>query len=245
MELTVHFFSQSPDEVLGDKVLAVTTYSEVNAESEMEGAKEFALKMGVNHLMVPSNDLDKEEFVSNPVNRCYFCKTGTFSILREIAQKNNFDFVIDGSNADDVHDYRPGMKALEELKIRSPLKEAELTKDEIRSLSKEMGLKTWDQPALACLASRIPYGSRVTSEKLKRIDIGETFLRSLGFIQVRVRDHDDIARIEIAPEEFNKLFNYELINKINEKFLEIGYLYSALDLGGYKSGNLNKKILNN
>jgi uncharacterized protein len=186
--------------------------------------------------------MQNSNYVANSLDRCYHCKKILFGDLIRVAEEHNIEFILEGSNADDLNDYRPGLKAIEELKIRSPLKEADLTKDEIRSLSKSMGLKTWDKPAFACLASRIPYGTEITNDKLRRVDRAEFYLRSLGFYQVRVRDHDDIARIEILTSEFDKLFSNGLINQVINKFKEIGYLYVTVDLEGYKTGSMNKVI---
>jgi uncharacterized protein len=229
-------------DVMGEKVLAVTANSEVQSENEIKEASDIIADIGARYLVIETNEMQDENYKANAIDRCYHCKKILFSDLIKVAEEQNIDFILEGSNADDLSDYRPGLKAIEELKIRSPLKEADLTKDEIRSLSKSMGLPTWNKPAFACLASRIPYGTEITNDKLRRVDKAEFYLRSLGFYQVRVRDHGDIARIEVLSSEFEKLFSNGLIEEITANFKEIGYLYVTLDLEGYKTGSMNKVI---
>ena len=229
-------------DVMGEKVLAVTANSEVQSETEIEEAARIIGDIGARHLVIETNEMQDDAYKANSIDRCYHCKKILFSDLVKVAEEHNIDFILEGSNADDLNDYRPGLKAIEELKIRSPLKEAELTKEEIRSFSKSMGLKTWDKPAFACLASRIPYGTEITNDKLRRVDKAEFYLRSLGFYQVRVRDHGDIARIEVLSSEFDRLFRNGLIEQITGKFKELGYLYVTVDLEGYKTGSMNKVI---
>ena len=229
-------------DVMGEKVLAVTANSEVQSETEIEEAARIIGDIGARHLVIETNEMQDDAYKANSIDRCYHCKKILFSDLVKVAEEHNIDFILEGSNADDLNDYRPGLKAIEELKIRSPLKEAELTKEEIRSFSKAMGLKTWDKPAFACLASRIPYGTEITNDKLRRVDKAEFYLRSLGFYQVRVRDHGDIARIEVLSSEFDRLFRNGLIEQITGKFKELGYLYVTVDLEGYKTGSMNKVI---
>jgi uncharacterized protein len=179
-------------------------------------------------------------YTANPTNRCYFCKHDLYSRLQTMAIQRGFRFVVDGNNLDDTGDYRPGRKAGSELEIRSPLIEARLTKAEIRELSRQHGLPTWDQPASACLSSRIPYGSEVTVNKLRMIDQGEEVLRTMGFRQSRVRHHGDIARIEIARDELEKAFDLDLFDKLSREFKQIGFQYVALDVDGYRTGALNE-----
>jgi len=236
------FLLKVAHDVLGDKVLAVTANSEVQSVSEIDEAGKIIADIGAKHLVIKTDEMQDDQYVSNSFDRCYHCKKILFGDLIKVADKHNIKYILEGSNADDLNDYRPGLKAIEELKIRSPLKEAELTKDEIRSLSKSLGLKTWDKPAFACLASRIPYGTEITNDKLRRVDKAEFYLRSLGFYQVRVRDHEDIARIEVLTSEFTKIFSNGLMEDIITKFKEFGYLYVTVDLEGYKTGSMNKVI---
>jgi uncharacterized protein len=237
------FLLRAAKDVLGrDRVLAVTAVSEIHPEGEIGDAKRLAKKIGVRHLLVRSGEMDEDAFLANPPERCYLCKKRVFRSLQALAAERGFSFVVDGTNADDAADFRPGRKALRELGILSPLQEAGLTKKEIRALSRKRGLPTWNRPALACLATRIPYGTRITPEILKRIDAGETWLRRRGFIQVRVRDHGSLVRIEIAPDEMPKMRKPGLAPGIVNKFKSIGYHYVTLDLEGYRTGSLNEAL---
>lgn len=236
------FLLRIAHDVLGGQVLAVTASSEIQLSHELDEAKEFVRELGVKHQIVETHEMEDETFLSNPCDRCYHCKTMIFSGLKDLAESSGIPYVIDGTNADDTGDYRPGMKALAELGVRSPLKEAELTKSEIRALSKSMGLPTWNKPALACLASRIPYDERITPEKLRRIDAAEAFLRNEGIHQVRVRDHGTVARIEVAPEEQERFWDQAFSKKVVEKLKELGYPYVSLDLTGYRTGSLNETV---
>ena len=188
-------------DVLGDNVIAVTARSSTYPEREFREAAEFVRKMGIRHVVITSEELDIEGFADNPTNRCYYCKRELLSKVMEVAQSNNIRHVIEGSNVDDLGDYRPGRQAIRELGVGSPLLEAGLGKEEIRILSKKMNLPTWNKPAFACLASRFPYGQKITGDKLPVIDQAEQFLLDLGFRQVRVRHHGDIARIEVSRAE--------------------------------------------
>ena len=230
-------------DILKDNVIAVTARSSTYPEREYKEAVDFAEKLGVKHLIIVSEELDIEGFADNPVNRCYFCKNELFTKIREVAAQNNINYVADGSNIDDLGDYRPGMTAVKEHGVVSPLKEAGLTKDDIRILSKEMDLPTWDKPAFACLSSRFPYGQKITKEKLDMVDKAEQYLLDLGFKQVRVRHHGEVARIEVSFYERRKFFDEELMDKIYSKFKEIGFRYSAIDLKGYRTGSMNEAIL--
>jgi uncharacterized protein len=187
--------------------------------------------------------LDDPQFRDNPPDRCYFCKKELFSRLKEIAIEENFPEVCDGSNFDDTFDFRPGSKAADELDVRSPLKEAELGKEEIRILSKEMGLPTWDKPAMACLSSRFPYYTPIDNESLRQIDLAEEYLRTKGFSQLRVRHHGQMARIEIDPRDFSVIMAKQNREEIVAKLKEIGYLYVTLDLAGYRTGSMNEPIM--
>lgn len=229
-------------EVLGDRVIAATADSAIHATHELEAAKILAKEMGAQHVVLQSDEMTDEQFVANPPERCYHCKKRVFAKLVALAKEKQLASVIDGSNLDDVRDFRPGVKALRELNIRSPLQEAGLTKEDIRELSHHMGLPTWNQPALACLASRIPYGNRITPELLKRIDQAEAYLRQLGFIQLRVRDHGAIARIELLPDDRKVLIEDSLVHEIVQKLKSLGYHYVTLDLEGYRTGSLNEVL---
>lgn len=234
------FLLKVAHDVLGDGVVAITARSQSFPDREFNEAKEFSGKIGVKHVVIDSEELDIEGFSDNPVNRCYLCKRELFSKMVDYAKANGIRFVADGSNVDDTGDYRPGMEAIREFRIVCPLREAGLDKKEIRRLSKEMGLPTWDKPAFACLVSRIPYGQKITKEKLQAIDEMERFLLDLGFRQVRVRSHGDLARIEVGAGERNKFFNTELMDRIYEKLKEFGYAYVTMDLKGYRSGSMNE-----
>lgn len=247
------FLLKVAKEVLRDNVIAVTAKSATFPEREIKKAVEIAKAFKVKHLIIESDELKNPDYVKNDFNRCYFCKKELFSDIKKIADSiyitdagnNNekSDYVIlDGQNFDDINDYRPGMKAAEELKIRSPLKEAELTKDEIRKLSKNLGIDGWDRPSFACLSSRIPYGTSVNEQLLNKIDLLENLLLNLGFKQVRVRHHDKIARIEVAEEEMSKFNDKDIRMQVLSEFKNQGYLYVAVDLEGYKTGSMNKII---
>lgn len=228
-------------DVLGEKCLGVTASSETYPTSELDQAKEIAEQIGARHRVINTNELSNELFVSNPQERCYFCKSELFTRLKEIADDQHLNYVLDGFNADDMRDFRPGHQAGQELGVRSPLRDAGLTKDEIRDLSKELGLSTWDKPALACLSSRIPYGQRISIEKLKQIEQAELFLRKLGFKQLRVRHHQNIARIEVPRADFERITG-TLVDQIIVKLKDLGFIYVTLDLQGLRSGSMNEAL---
>jgi uncharacterized protein len=232
------FLSKVCYDVLGENALAVTVVSPLLPKSEIEDAKEIARSIGIKHLLIEDNVIE-DAVAENPPDRCYFCKKIEFLNIKEASLKYGIDVVLEGSNFDDLSDYRPGLIALNELKILSPLRKAELTKKEIRELSKKMNLKNWDKPAYACLASRIPYGEKITYNKLKKIEKSEDFLKQKGFKQFRVRSHNDTARIEVAPEERKKLFNTELMDTISKELKSYGFIFVSMDLEGYKTGSLN------
>jgi len=236
------FLLKVAHDVLDAKVMAVTARSSTYPEREFREATDFARKIGVRHSVIVSEELDIEGFSDNPVDRCYFCKRELFTKILDVARQNGLKYVADGSNIDDLGDYRPGMKAVMELGVVCPLKEAGMGKNDIRILSKEMNLPTWDKPAFACLSSRFPYGQKITREKLEVIDKMEQFLMDQGFRQVRVRHHGDIARIEVSAEERLKFFDIDLMDRIHEKFRQFGFAYVALDLKGYRTGSMNEVI---
>ena len=229
-------------DVLGDRALAVTARSSTYPERELREAEAFAKNLGARHIVIDSEELDIPGYADNPVNRCYFCKRELFGKVREAARRNGVRYVADGSNQDDLGDYRPGMKAADELKVVSPLKAAGMTKEDIRLLSREMGLPTWNKPAFACLASRFPYGQKITREKLAMVDRAEQFLLDLGFRQVRVRHHGDLARIEVGPDERGRFFSGDLMEKVYGELKSIGFTYVTLDLKGYRTGSMNEAI---
>ncbi|MFQ5836091.1 MAG: ATP-dependent sacrificial sulfur transferase LarE [bacterium] len=236
------FLLKVAHDVLGKKTVAATASSETYPASELEAAKKMAQKLGVKHLVIQTEELSKQDFVKNPPQRCYFCKRELFSRFNKIAKEQDLNYVVDASNYDDLADFRPGMQAAQELGIKSPLKEARLTKKEIRSLSHKMNLPTWDKPSLACLASRIPYGAKITREKLKRVDEGERFLRGLGIRQLRIRDHNGIARIEVAQEEMSLFWQENTVGLVIDKLKKLGYTYVTLDLEGYRPGSMNEVL---
>jgi uncharacterized protein len=228
-------------EVLGDRALAVTATSETYPRRELDEARALAAEIGGRHRVIVSEELDIPGFAENPKNRCYHCKSELFSKLRAIAREEGFSHVMDGSNVDDRGDYRPGRQAIRELGVRSPLEESGLSKNDIRELSREMNLPTWDKPAFACLSSRFPYGDRITREKLTRVGRAEEALRDLGLRVVRVRHHGDVARLELGPEEFTLAMN-GLRGEIVRRVKEAGYTYVALDLQGYRTGAMNEVL---
>jgi uncharacterized protein len=200
-----------------------------------------ARKVGIEHILIEESEID-DEVAANPKERCYFCKKIEFGNILDAAKKRGINTVLDGSNLDDLTDYRPGLRALEELEIFSPLRAAGLTKQYIRDLSKHFELPTWDKPAFACLASRIPYGERIDREKLSRVERAENLLREAGFRQFRVRSHGDMARIEVAPEERRRFFDEKFLDSVSRSFKSYGFLYVSLELEGYVMGNLNRAI---
>lgn len=237
------FLLKMASEVLGKKkVLAASAKAEIFPQEELGLAKEMAKELGVKHLIIECEPLKIPQFKMNPIDRCYHCKAKLFKKLKDVAKERGLNFVVDGSNYDDIGDYRPGMKALKELGIRSPLKEAMITKEEIRSFSKKMGLKTWNLPSFACLASRFPYGKEISKEKLTMVDEAEKFLRGLNFRQARVRHHDQIARIELEKDDIKTFISKGLMDKVVKKIKELGFVYVTLDLEGYRSGSMNEPL---
>ena len=236
------FLLRVAHEVLGDKVIAVTARSSTYPEREFNEAKAYIESIGAKHIVIVSEELEIEGFSKNPVNRCYYCKKELFSKIKDIASEYGISYVLDGSNLDDTGDYRPGMKAAKELEVISPLKEAKLTKQDIRDLSKAMGVPTWNKPAFACLSSRFPYGNEITAPKLKMVEQAEQLLLDMGFRQIRVRHHGEIARIEVSSEERCKFFDLAVMDKIGQEFKNIGFKYTTLDLLGYRTGSMNEVL---
>lgn len=227
-----------------ENVLAVTADSETYPQTEREEALRLAKNMNLDgrHRIIKTSELKIRGFSDNPEDRCYHCKYELFSKLKKIARKNKIPFVLDGSNYSDRDDFRPGRKAIQKLGVRSPLLESGLTKEEIRALSKKLKLSTWNKPAFACLSSRIPYGERITVGKLKRIEKAEDFLKSLGFVQLRVRNHNGTARIELEPKELKSLTDEKLRKKIYARLKGLGFAYVTLDLMGYRTGSMNEVL---
>ncbi|MDR1677999.1 MAG: ATP-dependent sacrificial sulfur transferase LarE [Deltaproteobacteria bacterium] len=239
---------------LPDKTVLVTGCSASFPQRELSAAKALAKELGLKHILVDSEELDLPDFSNNPPNRCYLCKRELFGKIIAVAKSEGLDQVIEASNTDDEGDYRPGLTAISELGVKSPLRLADLNKEEIRLLSKKMGLSTWDKPSFACLASRFPYGERITAERLSHIDQAENCLLELGLKQVRVRFHDkgELARIETDEEGLATLMSLQVRTKVAARFRELGFLYTAVDILGYRTGSMNltlpmapKKLVNN
>lgn len=229
-------------DVLGDKVIAITAKSSTYPEREFKEAVKYIKDIGAKHIVIISEELEIEGFAKNPVNRCYFCKKELFSKIRKVADDNNIKEVLDGANVDDVSDFRPGMKAAKELEVISPLKDAGFTKNDIRELSKKLGVPTWNKPAFACLSSRFPYGNEITVEKLSMVERAEQFLMDIGFRQIRVRHHGDIARVEVNAEEREKFFDINIMDKVGNELKSYGFKYVTLDLLGYRTGSMNEVL---
>lgn len=227
-------------DVLGDRALGVMGISETVVADQIVEASRMAQDMGVPFLTVNTEEFRREEFVSNPQNRCFHCKSELFGKLWKVAGEYNIDYVLDGCNADDASDYRPGMEAARSLNVRSPLLEAGMTKADIRALSRELGLPTWDRPASPCLSSRFPYGTRITGEGLSKVEKAEKYLKNLGFLQVRARYHEKILRIEVERDSMPKLL--ESAGQVVNYMKSIGFAYVTLDLAGFRSGSLNEVL---
>lgn len=234
------FLLKIAHDVLGKNLIAVTVCSDLFPKRELEESKEFCSANNIRQIFCNIDELQIPGFAENPENRCYICKRALFQKIIEIAKENEITEVCEGSNMDDTKDYRPGMAAVAELGIRSPLKEAGFYKSEIRQLSKELNLVTWNKPSFACLASRFEYKERITKEKLLMVEKAEQLLLEFGFSQMRVRIHKNIARIEVLPEEFNLLLQHR--EAINEKFAEYGFSYVTMDLKGYRTGSMNETL---
>ena len=229
-------------EVLNDRAIAVTAVDASIPERELEEAKAFCKERGIRHILCKVDPLSIDAYRNNTPDRCYFCKKGVFSNIRKIAEENGIEYVAEGSNTDDMGDYRPGLRAVSELSVKSPLREAGLSKAEIRMLSKEMGLPIWSKPACACLASRFVYGEEITEEKLHMIDSAEQFLIEHGFFEERVRMHGNIARIEVPPADIARIAAEDIRDAIYERFKSLGFMYVTLDLKGYRTGSMNEAL---
>jgi uncharacterized protein len=231
--------ARAAKDALGAQALLVTADSETYPASELDEARRLGKLLDMRHVIVRTEELQNPDYARNPTNRCFFCKEELFVKLAPIAEREGCRVLVYGANMDDRGDHRPGMKAAQERGVRAPLIEAELWKEEIRTLSRELGLPTWDKPSFACLSSRFQYGDRITPEKLRQVDAAEAFIRSLGFRQFRVRHHDRLARIEIDRAEMAKLLEGDLRDTIVKRLRELGYVYVALDLAGFQSGSAN------
>lgn len=229
-------------QVLGENMFAVTASLNSCPQKELEFAKDFCKEQDIKHKICEIDELSIEGFSDNPPNRCYICKKVIFNSFLECVHKEGFEYVCEGSNLDDEGDYRPGLVAIKELGIKSPLKEAGLTKADIRALSKDLKLPTWDKPSYACLSSRFVYGEKITKEKLMMVERAEELLDSLGFVQARVRIHGLMARVEVMPEDFGKIVEEEIRKKIVEAFSQYGFSYTSLDLKGYRTGSMNEML---
>lgn len=234
------FLLRAAKEALGDNLKAVTILSPYIPKWEIEEAKELVRELGVDYEIIEAPLIDEIKF--NPENRCYLCKKAVFSMIEALAHREGFHYVIDGTNFDDIHDYRPGLKALAELNVKSPLLDCQLTKAEIRAFSRELGLPTWDKPPYACLLTRIPYGNELHVEDFEKIEKAEKYMMDIGFRAIRVRCHGSIARIEVDRNDRSRLFDENLLDQISAKLKEFGFKYVSLDLEGYRTGSLNETL---
>ena len=236
------FLSAAANEALGARALAVTASSPSLAPSELRDAVALADTLGLNHRVIETGEVERQDYRANDAARCFYCKDELYTRLAALAAEEGHRHIVNGTNVDDLGDFRPGLKAAEKYGVRSPLVEADLSKAEIRELSRGMGLPTWDKPAQACLSSRIPYGTPVSVEALSRIAHAEEFLRGLGLRQLRVRHHGNTARIELEPGDLARLVDDETRRRVTEHFRSIGYTYVTLDLDGFRSGSLNEAL---
>ena len=236
------FLAKVAHEVLGAGALAVTGRSVTLASSELKESGILAEQIGIRHIIVDTDEIGDESFGNNPPNRCYFCKNELYTVLSRVAAQEEMAHIVDGSNADDVGDHRPGMQAARELGVRSPLMEVGMTKEDIRTLSQSFDLPTWDKPAQACLSSRFPYGDRITPEKIAQVEKAESGLRALGFRQLRVRHHGDVARIEVPKADIARLVDEEISEQVIARMKEAGFNYVTIDLEGFRSGSMNEVL---
>ena len=237
------FVASVAADVLGERALAITGVSPSIPESEVDEAQALATGIGIAHELLATHEMERDGYVDNGPDRCFHCKTELYGLLAALARVRDVAYVVDGCNVDDTGDHRPGRVAAADHGVRSPLIEAGLTKDEIRALSRERGLPTWDKPAMACLSSRIPYGTPVTVETLERIAAAEAFLKSLGIKQLRVRHHDEVARIELEPEGMAVLIADGTRERVVERLKELGYSHVTVDLAGFRSGSMNETLI--
>lgn len=237
------YLAWAAHEVLGDGALAITADSASIPESHKRDAEAFVRQFGIRHQYVSTHEFENPDYVKNDANRCFHCKDELFTVLGRIAAERGFTNVIYGVNQDDLGDYRPGQRAAQAHQVKAPLVEAGLTKAEIRELSRIAGLPTWDRPAAACLSSRIPYGTPVTLQNIRTIEIGEEEIRALGFRQFRTRFHGELVRIEIAPDELPRALDIEMAHRLTAIFKRLGYKYVTLDLEGYRQGSLNEVLI--
>lgn len=229
-------------DVLGDRALAVTAVSPSLLPEELEDAQIQAAQIGIRHQIVHTQEMDNPNYTANPVNRCYFCKSELHDTLKPLAQKLGYEYVVDGVNADDLRDYRPGIAAAKERGVRSPLAELGVTKAQVRQISQQLSLSWWDKPAQPCLSSRFPYGEEITVAKLQRVGRAEIYLRRLGWQNLRVRSEGDTARIELSPEQIKEFVLTTDLEAIVSAFQSYGFVYVTLDLEGYRSGKLNQVL---
>lgn len=234
------FLLKVAHDVLGDAAVGVTADSPSLARDELAEAQALAARIGAKHVCLPVSEMSDERYQANTPDRCYFCKLHVYDTLTAYAREHGYRYIVDGNNADDVSDHRPGRRAAAEYSVRSPLQEVGITKAEIRTLSREMGLPTWDKPAAACLSSRLPYGTRVTEEALSQVERAERYLRGQGFRQLRVRHHGQVARLELEPTDFG--LAVERRSDIVAALKEIGFAYITMDLAGFRSGSMNEII---
>jgi uncharacterized protein len=229
-------------EELNDRALCITGDSPSLAEHQREQAREIARRFNFRHEIIRTEELDDPRYAANPANRCYFCKTELYAKLSPLARERGIEFVVDGSTTDDLGDYRPGRVAATEHGVRSPLVEVGMSKDEVRALSRRANLPTWDAPASPCLSSRIAYGTQVTIKRLREVETGEGIMRALGFREFRVRHHDELVRIEVAPAELDRALSREVADELARRFRALGFRYVTLDLHGYRTGAMNEVL---
>ena len=232
-------------DALGDRVLALTTTSPTMPDEDRDSALAMARQIGARHVVIDSNELEIPGYAANPLNRCYLCKHNLFTVCEAKAAELGIDEIVDGLNLDDLHDYRPGMQAASEKRVRHPLVQAEMTKPDVRAVSHAMGLPTWDRPASPCLSSRFPYGTEITPEGLAKVAAGEKLLHSMGFAVARVRYHGDVARLELEQGEIARVFEPAIRDNIDREFKKIGFRFVAIDLKGFRSGSLNEDLIAN
>jgi len=232
-------------DAIGDSVLALTTTSPTMPDEDRDSAIAMARLIGARHMIVESNELEIAGYAANPLNRCYLCKHNLFTVCEAKAAQLGIEEIVDGLNLDDLHDYRPGMQAASEKRVRHPLVEAEMSKADVRALSRSMGLPTWDRPASPCLSSRFPYGMEITPEGLAKVAAGEKLLHSMGFAVARVRYHGEVARLELEQSQIARIFEQPIRETIDREFKKIGFRFVAIDLKGFRSGSLNEGLIAN